>query len=83
MEKNTNLLDCLNNRTFDLHFIIYFMTFSSLGLSESILKAVTEQQYTEPYPIQTRAIPAILEGQSVLGIAQTGSGKTASFVLPI
>ena len=59
------------------------MTFSSLGLSESILKAVTEQQYTEPYPIQIQAIPAILEGQSVLGIAQTGSGKTASFVLPI
>ena len=59
------------------------MTFSSLGLSESILKAVTEQQYTEPYPIQIQAIPTILEGQSVLGIAQTGSGKTASFVLPI
>ncbi len=60
-----------------------FMTFQSLGLSESILKAVTEQQYTEPYPIQIQAIPAILEGKSVLGIAQTGSGKTASFVLPI
>ena len=59
------------------------MTFSSLGLSESILKAVTEQQYTEPYPIQIQAIPAILEGQSILGIAQTGSGKTASFILPI
>jgi ATP-dependent RNA helicase RhlE len=59
------------------------MTFQSLGLSESILKAVTEQQYKAPYPIQIQAIPAILEGQSVLGIAQTGSGKTASFVLPI
>ena len=59
------------------------MTFSSLGLSESILKAVTEQQYTEPYPIQIQAIPVILDGQSVMGIAQTGSGKTASFVLPI
>jgi ATP-dependent RNA helicase RhlE len=59
------------------------MTFQSLGLSESILKAVAEQQYTEPYPIQIQAIPAILEGKSVLGIAQTGSGKTASFVLPI
>jgi ATP-dependent RNA helicase RhlE len=59
------------------------MTFQSLGLSESILKAVSEQQYTEPYPIQIQAIPAILEGKSVLGIAQTGSGKTASFVLPI
>ena len=59
------------------------MTFQSLGLSESILKAVEEQQYKEPYPIQIQAIPAILEGKSVLGIAQTGSGKTASFVLPI
>ncbi|MEY4540287.1 MAG: hypothetical protein RLZZ306_2044, partial [Bacteroidota bacterium] len=59
------------------------MTFQSLGLSESILKAVTEQQYKTPYPIQIQAIPAILEGKSVLGIAQTGSGKTASFVLPI
>jgi ATP-dependent RNA helicase RhlE len=59
------------------------MTFQSLGLSDSILKAVLEQQYKEPYPIQNQAIPAILEGKSVLGIAQTGSGKTASFVLPI
>ena len=59
------------------------MTFQTLGLSESILKAVTEQQYTKPYPIQIQAIPAILEGKNVLGIAQTGSGKTASFVLPI
>ena len=59
------------------------MTFQTLGLSESILKAVTEQQYKAPYPIQIQAIPAILEGKSVLGIAQTGSGKTASFVLPI
>ena len=59
------------------------MTFQSLGLSESILKAVIEQQYKAPYPIQIQAIPAILEGKSVLGIAQTGSGKTAGFVLPI
>jgi ATP-dependent RNA helicase RhlE len=59
------------------------MTFQSLGLSESLLKAIAEQQYSEPYPIQIQAIPAILEGKSVLGIAQTGSGKTASFVLPI
>lgn len=59
------------------------MTFQSLGLSESILKAVAEQKYTSPYPIQIQAIPAILEGKNVLGIAQTGSGKTASFILPI
>jgi ATP-dependent RNA helicase RhlE len=59
------------------------MPFSSLGLSESLLKAIVEQHYTKPYPIQNEAIPAILQGRDVLGIAQTGSGKTASFVLPL
>ncbi len=59
------------------------MPFSSLGLSSSLLKAVAEQNYTIPYPIQKEAIPAILNGKDILGIAQTGSGKTASFVLPI
>lgn len=59
------------------------MSFSNLGLSPELLKAVKEQNYKEPYPIQSRAIPEILNGKDVLGIAQTGSGKTASFVLPI
>ncbi|KAA9349322.1 DEAD/DEAH box helicase [Larkinella humicola] len=59
------------------------MSFSSLGLSEPLLKAVAEQQYTEPFPIQQEAIPTILKGHDVLGIAKTGSGKTAGFVLPI
>ncbi|WP_044171599.1 DEAD/DEAH box helicase [Flectobacillus major] len=59
------------------------MTFESLGLSEALLKAIVEQQYTAPFPIQEQAIPAILAGKDVQGIAQTGSGKTASFVLPI
>lgn len=59
------------------------MPFSSLGLSESLLKIIFEQHYSQPYPIQKEAIPAILQGKDVLGIAQTGSGKTASFVLPI
>lgn len=59
------------------------MSFSSLGLSAPLLKAVAEQQYTQPYPIQKEAIPAMLKGRDVLGIAQTGSGKTASFALPI
>lgn len=59
------------------------MSFSSLGLSAPLLKAVAEQQYTQPYPVQIEAIPAILRGRDVLGIAQTGSGKTASFALPI
>ncbi|MHA6248915.1 DEAD/DEAH box helicase [Pontibacter sp. CAU 1760] len=59
------------------------MSFSSLGLSAPLLKAVAEQNYTQPYPIQEQAIPAILQGKDVLGVARTGSGKTAGFVLPI
>jgi len=59
------------------------MTFASLGLSASLLKGIDEKNYTEPFPIQEQAIPAILAGKDIQGIAQTGSGKTASFVLPI
>lgn len=59
------------------------MSFSSLGLSAPLLKAVEEQNYQQPYPIQLEAIPAILKGKDVLGLARTGSGKTAAFVLPV
>jgi len=59
------------------------MSFSSLGLSSSLLKAITDQKYIEAYQIQKEAIPAILKKKDVLGIAKTGSGKTASYVLPI
>jgi ATP-dependent RNA helicase RhlE len=59
------------------------MLFSELSLSASLLATIAKNDYTTPYPIQTEAIPAILRGKDVLGIAQTGSGKTASFVLPI
>jgi ATP-dependent RNA helicase RhlE len=59
------------------------MSFESLGLSESLLKAIAKQQYPNPFPIQQQAIPAILAGKDIQGIAQTGSGKTASFVLPL
>ncbi|KTD35378.1 ATP-dependent RNA helicase RhlE [Legionella moravica] len=59
------------------------MSFSSLGLIEPLLKAVEESGYTQPSPIQTQAIPAVLRGTDVLASAQTGTGKTASFVLPI
>ncbi|MCJ8166531.1 DEAD/DEAH box helicase [Pontibacter sp. E15-1] len=59
------------------------MSFSALGLSAPLLKAVAELNYTQPYPIQLQAIPAILQGKDVLGVARTGSGKTAGFVLPI
>jgi len=58
-------------------------TFDDLGLSPALLEALAEQKYTQPYPIQIEAIPAILKKKDVLGIAQTGSGKTASYVLPI
>lgn len=59
------------------------MSFSSLGLSESLLNTLADQNYNRPYPIQTEVIPAILSKKDVLGIAKTGSGKTASYVLPI
>ncbi|WP_198805701.1 DEAD/DEAH box helicase [Leptolyngbya sp. BL0902] len=59
------------------------MTFDSLGLSAGLLRAVTDQGYTEPTPIQQQAIPAVLQGQDLLASAQTGTGKTASFTLPL
>ncbi|MBK6834126.1 MAG: DEAD/DEAH box helicase [Bacteroidetes bacterium] len=59
------------------------MPFSSLGLSPSLVKALSLANYKEPYPIQSQAIPAILTKKDVLGIAQTGSGKTAAYALPI
>ena len=59
------------------------MSFAHLGLTSTLLKALAKQGYSEAYPIQQQAIPAVLKGKDVLGIAQTGSGKTASFVLPI
>ena len=60
-----------------------FMPFSSLGLSPSLLRAVSAKAYLAPTPIQAQAIPAALQGRDVLGSAQTGSGKTAAFVLPL
>jgi ATP-dependent RNA helicase RhlE len=59
------------------------MPFRALGLEANILKAVQEAGYTEPTPIQAAAIPQILAGHDLIGIAQTGTGKTAAFVLPI
>ena len=59
------------------------MTFADLGLSPELLKAVDDAGYTEPTPIQAEAIPAILMMKDIIGIAQTGTGKTASFVLPM
>jgi ATP-dependent RNA helicase RhlE len=59
------------------------MSFETLGLSAELLRAVSEQGYTEPTPVQSKAIPAILEGKDVMAGAQTGTGKTAGFTLPL
>ena len=59
------------------------MSFKTLGLAESLLKAVEDQGYTDPTPIQQKSIPFILQGRDVLGSAQTGTGKTAGFTLPM
>ena len=62
---------------------IIYMSFNSLGLSNALLKAIDKQGYTTPSPIQQKAIPLILEGKDVLASAQTGTGKTAGFTLPM
>ena len=59
------------------------MSFEFLGLSEELLRAVGDSGYTEPTPIQRQAIPTVLQGRDVLAVAQTGTGKTASFTLPM
>ncbi len=60
-----------------------YMSFQSLGLSEALLKAISKKGYTTPSPIQQKAIPPILEGKDMLASAQTGTGKTAGFTLPM
>ncbi len=59
------------------------MSFADLGLSDELLKAVTDAGYSEPTPIQASAIPSVLMMRDLIGIAQTGTGKTAAFVLPM
>ena len=59
------------------------MSFESLGLSADILRAIADAGYTEPTPIQAQAIPVVLAGKDVMAGAQTGTGKTASFTLPM
>ena len=59
------------------------MSFDQLGLSTEILRAINDQGYTEPTPIQAQAIPPILENKDIMGGAQTGTGKTAGFTLPM
>ena len=60
-----------------------FMTFNELEISEPILKALTDKGYTNPTPIQEEAIPPAIDGDDILGCAQTGTGKTAAFAIPI
>ena len=59
------------------------MLFEQLGLIEPILKALKREGYTEPTPIQQQAIPVVLQGKDILGLAQTGTGKTAAFAIPM
>jgi ATP-dependent RNA helicase RhlE len=59
------------------------MPFTTLGLSEAMVRGVKAMGYVEPTPIQLRVIPLILAGQDVIGSAQTGTGKTAAFALPM
>ena len=59
------------------------MSFSKLGLSDPLLRAVSDKGYSTPSPIQAEAIPAVLKGHDVMAAAQTGTGKTAGFTLPL
>jgi len=59
------------------------MLFEQLGLIEPILKALKKEGYTTPTPIQEQSIPVVLKGKDILGLAQTGTGKTAAFAIPM
>ena len=59
------------------------MNFSDIGLSKDLLSSIERAKYESPYPIQIEAIPAILQKKDILGLAPTGSGKTAAYILPI
>lgn len=80
-EYNNALMDT-DNTTKDILAPQTFQNFSDFGLDPQILRAISDQGYSQATPIQTRAIPVILQGCDVLGAAQTGTGKTAAFVLP-
>lgn len=72
-----------NINSLSLQKISIFMSFESLGLSHNIIRSVNKLGYLKPFPIQEQAVPVILQGKDLMGIAQTGSGKTACFVMPI
>ena len=73
----------LNLNGVDESNILDSTNFDALGLNQSLVRALLEAGYTEPTPIQVQAIPKVIEGHDLLGIAQTGTGKTAAFSLPI
>jgi ATP-dependent RNA helicase RhlE len=64
-------------------YVLTEITFSGLGLAEPLTRALAAENYTKPTPIQAQAIPALLDGRDLLGLAQTGTGKTAAFTLPL
>jgi len=70
-------------QTFDAILLSKHMTFKELGLSDELLLAIKEQGYTTPTPVQAKAIPVVLQGHDILAGAQTGTGKTAGFTLPM
>lgn len=76
-------MQLITNGIYNLPFNNYYMSFKSLGLSEALLKAIQKKGYTTPSPIQQKAIPPVLLGVDVLASAQTGTGKTAGFTLPL
>src|SRR4029078_13020612 len=63
--------------------VVSSMSFTDLGLAPELLRAVSDQGYTEPTPVQAEAIPLVLAGRDLMANAQTGTGKTAAFVLPM
>jgi ATP-dependent RNA helicase RhlE len=72
----------LNARPLALHIGFSLTKFTDLGLSQPLLDALAAKNYSQPTPIQAQAIPTVLTGRDLLGIAQTGTGKTAAFMLP-
>ena len=72
----------MGRRRWSLSFVTS-PTFAALGLAEPLLHALAAQTFTVPTPIQAASIPGLLEGRDLLGIAQTGTGKTAAFALPM
>lgn len=74
---------CADREIFNPFLVKLAMPFSSLGLSEPLLRALNEQGYATPTPVQLQAIPAVLSGKDVMAASQTGTGKTAAFALPL